>query len=112
MANHELFHIMYLEIILKNDISKRIIWYDEGMAQFMSLEKDYLQDKKQFQEFYFKVKKETKEFSKLNAITHGTSFCNELYNGYDLSYLCIRYLKDTLNDNDFKALIHNFAKIV
>ena len=34
-ASHELFHILYYKHILKNDYSKRIVWYDEGMAQFM-----------------------------------------------------------------------------
>ena len=33
-ASHELFHIFYLKYILNNDYSKRIVWYDEGMAQF------------------------------------------------------------------------------
>ena len=35
-ASHELFHILYMKYILKNDYSKRIVWYDEGMAQFIS----------------------------------------------------------------------------
>ena len=38
-ASHELFHILYMKYILNNDYSKRIVWYDEGMAQFMSGEK-------------------------------------------------------------------------
>lgn len=35
-ANHETFHIMYNELVWKGDYSKRIVWYDEGMAQFLS----------------------------------------------------------------------------
>ncbi len=38
-ASHELFHILYMKYTLKNDYSKRIVWYVEGMTQFMSGEK-------------------------------------------------------------------------
>ena len=43
-ASHELFHILYMKYILKNDYSNRIVWYDEGMAQFISGEKDKYAD--------------------------------------------------------------------
>ena len=39
-ASHELFHIFYQKYILKDNYKKRITWYDEGMAQYMSGEKD------------------------------------------------------------------------
>lgn len=110
-ANHELFHILYLKYILKNDFSKRIIWYDEGMAQFLSGEKDYLLNFDKFKNYYIKVKEETIIIPKLNEIKHGINFCNNNYNGYDLSYLCIRYLNEILNDNEFKNLMINFDKI-
>ena len=107
-ANHELFHILYLKYILKNDFSKRITWYDEGMAQFLSGEKDHLLNFDKFKNYYIKVKEETIIIPKLNEIKHGINFCNNNYNGYDLSYLCIRYLNEILNDNEFKNLINNF----
>ena len=44
-ASHELVHILYLKYILNNDYDKRIVWYDEGMAQYVSGEKDCLNDK-------------------------------------------------------------------
>ena len=59
-ASHELFHILYMKYILNNDYLKRIVWYDEGMAQFMSGEKDSLNDNSIFKDFYMKVKEETK----------------------------------------------------
>ena len=43
-ASHELFHILYMKYILKNDESKRIVWYDEGMAKFMSGETNALKN--------------------------------------------------------------------
>lgn len=111
MASHELFHIMYMEYILKNDYSKRIVWYDEGMAQYMSGEKDYLLNLELFKEYYLKVKESTKIYPNLNELEHGNIFYNDDYNGYDLSYLAIRYLSEILTEKEFKNLLGNFDKI-
>ena len=111
MASHEIFHIMYMRYILKNDHTKRIIWYDEGMAQFMSGEKHELLDFDNFKNFYMNVKDTTKIIPNMNEITHGDSFCNENYNGYDLSYLAIRYLNEVLHEVEFKELMSNFKRI-
>lgn len=110
-ASHELFHILYLKHILNNDYSKRIVWYDEGMAQYMSGEKDYLNDVSEFKLFYQKVKKQTKKIPILNDLEHGNLFCNDDYNGYDLCYLAIRYLSEILNKNEFKELMYNLDEI-
>ena len=40
-----------MKYILKDDYSKRIVWYDEGMAQFMSGEKDKYNDEKNLKSF-------------------------------------------------------------
>lgn len=110
-ASHELFHILYYKHILKNDYSKRIVWYDEGMAQFMSGEKESLNNDNCFKKFYYKVKEETKIIPQMNNLEHGTSFVNENYNGYDLCYLSIKYLSEILNDEQFRTLISNFTEI-
>ena len=110
-ASHELFHILYMKYILANDYSKRIVWYDEGMAQFVSGEKDYLEKNDNFLKFYFKVKEQTKIIPDMNTIEHGTSFCNDDYNGYDLSYLAIRYLSEILNRKQFIELMSQFSNI-
>ena len=109
-ASHELFHILYMKYILNNDSSKRIVWYDEGMAKFMSGEKDYLTEDK-FKEYYFNVREKTKTIPQMNSLKHGKSFVNEDYNGYDLSYLSIKYLSETLSDIQFKNLMSDFSKI-
>lgn len=111
LANHELFHILYMQYILKNDYQKRIVWYDEGMAQFLSGEMDELLDIEKFKKFYLKVKNNTLVIPNLNEIEHGTSFCNNNYNGYDLSYLCIRYLREIMTNEEFQNLMSNFPKI-
>ena len=110
-ASHELFHILYMKYILKNDYSNRIVWYDEGMAQFISGEKDKYADEEKFKRFYLKVKENTKIIPNLNNLKHGNSFCNDEYNGYDLSYLSVRYLNEILNSEDFKKLMSDFSTI-
>ena len=110
-SSHELFHILYMKYILKNDYSKRMVWYDEGMAQFMSGEKDKFADEDSFKNFYLRVKKETKVIANLNDLEHGDLFCNDKYNGYDLSYLSIKYLYDILNPEEFGKLISDFSNI-
>ena len=110
-SSHELFHIIYMKYILRNDYSKRIVWYDEGMAQFMSGEKDKYVDEECFKKFYLKVKEETKTIPNLNDLEHGNSFCNDEYNGYDLSYLSIKYLNDILNPVEFVKLMSDFSSI-
>mgnify|MGYP000012456448 FL=1 len=110
-ASHELFYILYMKYILKNDYSNRIVWYDEGMAQFISGEKDKYADAEKFKRFYLKVKENTKIIPNLNNLKHGNSFCNDEYNGYDLSYLSVRYLNEILNSEDFKKLMSDFSTI-
>ncbi len=109
-VSHELFHILYMKYILNNDYSKRIVWYDEGMAQFMSGEKDLLTDDA-FKDFYLNVREKTKVVPQMNSLEHGNSFVNENYNGYDLSYLSIKYLSEVLSAEQFKDLMSDFAKI-
>ena len=110
-ASHELFHILYMKYILKGDYSKRIVWYDEGMAQFMSGEKDKIVDEDTFKKFFLRVKEDTKEIPNLNDLKHGDSFYNDKYNGYDLSYLSVKYLNDILNPEKFVKLMPDFSKI-
>ena len=100
-----------MKYILKNDYSKRIVWYDEGMAQYFSGENDYLLDEEKFKKYYLHVKENTKIIPKMNNLKHGNSFCNDNYDGYDLSYLAVRYLHDILSKNDFKKLMSNFNLI-
>ncbi len=110
-ASHELFHIWYMKYILKNDYSKRIVWYDEGMAQFFSGENKKIDSEEKFKDYYFKVKELTKIIPNLNEVEHGNSFCNDNYNGYDLSYLCVRYLSETMSLESFKMLMSDFNRI-
>lgn len=112
MASHELFHIMYLELILNNDYSKRITWFDEGMAQYLSGEKDYLKDKTKFRTFIEKVIKKTKYIPNLNSLSHGANFCDDKYNGYDLSFIAVKYIIEVLHKDKIYYLLSDFDKIL
>ena len=110
-ASHELFHILYLKHILNGDLRNRIVWYDEGMAQFMSGEKDYLKDEKEFKNYFIESKEKNKILPNLNELWHGNSFYNDNYNGYQLSYLSIRYLYETLSKKEFYSLLFDIEKV-
>ena len=110
-ASHELFHILFLKHILNGDLRNRIVWYDEGMAQFMSGEKDYLKDEKEFKEFYIQAKQRNRIIPNLNELWHGNSFYNENYDGYQLSYLSIRYLYEALSEKEFYSLLFDIEKV-
>ncbi|MCI5553249.1 MAG: hypothetical protein MR388_05410 [Tenericutes bacterium] len=110
-SSHELFHILYMKYILKDNYDNRIVWYDEGMAQYFSGEKQKLDQEQLFIDFYIKVKENTKIIPNMNEITHGKSFYNDSYNGYDLSYLSIKYLSEIMSLEGFKKLMSDFNQI-
>ena len=103
---------MYLELILQNDYSKRIIWFDEGMAQYFSGEKDYLKDESNFNKFLEKVITKTKVIPDLNSLNHGIEFCNNSYNGYDLSYIAVKYLVEILITDELYNILGDFDRIL
>lgn len=102
---------MYLEFILKGDREKRIVWFDEGLAQLFSGETDHLEDEAEFKKFFENVKAHTKRIPDIKNLDHGESFMNDEYNMYDIGYLIARYLKETLSAEDFRSLIGDFDKI-
>ena len=99
MASHELFHIMYQELIWKKENQNRIIWFDEGMAQLFSGENDYNLSEENFSNWFNYVLNRTHEIPNLNELKHGSSFENEKYSGYNLSLLSVKYLSNHLYSN-------------
>ena len=110
LASHELFHIMYHELVIFKTRQEHLTWFDEGCAQFFSGEKDY-ELNEGFSEWFKKVKSETKKIPELNNLTHGETFKNEDYNGYDLSLLAVKNIYDRLGFESFKRLIQNSSSI-
>jgi hypothetical protein len=111
MASHELFHIMYQELIWQKEDKPRIVWFDEGMAQLFSGEySDNLSDEN-FENWFKEVVQNTKAIPNLNELTHGNMFETEDYSGYKLSLLSVKYLFDILTIDEFKNLMHDTEKI-
>ena len=99
---HEITHYFYKYYVYGQD-KKRIVWVDEGLAQLVSGQKDYLNDKNIFVDFLNANLKESIDLN-LNLLNHDDrSFGNN--NGYKLSYIAIRYLFDTNEKNDFLNII-------
>ena len=110
LAQHELFHIMYHELIVENNRKDYLTWFDEGCAQFFSGEKEY-ELNEGFNEWFNKVKSETNSIPKLNDLSHGDSFKTDDYNGYDLSLLAVKNLYDRLGFDEFKYLLTNGSRV-
>lgn len=113
---HELAHIFYRSIY--NGKYDRIIWFDEGLAQYLSGEKNSLEkDDDKFKEWYLdKIVGCGKEIPKIEFLQkHGGSYGSFVdtetnkYSGYDLSYLMIRYIIE--HDDDIISLLHDGKRI-
>lgn len=102
MASHEYVHLVYKENIQEPG-NNRVVWFDEGLAVFLSGEKDNLKDKEKFKTWFFnKIVSDNNIIPKINFLQkHGSKYGEFVdlethkYNGYDLSYLAIRYLVET-----------------
>ena len=110
-ASHELFHIMYQELVWEKHNKKRIVWFDEGMAQFFSGE-NYKEMTLNFAEWLNNVKFNTKKIPDLNNLNHGSDFVTKEYSGYNLSLLAVKYLYDILGIDEFKKLIFDNDRII
>ena len=112
MASHELFHIMYKELIWEKEGNKRIVWFDEGMAQFFSNENACNLNDENFERWLNTVVEKTKKIPNLNDLKHGENFETDDYSGYSLSLLSVKYLYDLLGFDEFKKLMHDNNKIM
>lgn len=110
-ASHELFHIMYQELVWEKNNLDRIVWFDEGMAQFFSGERDK-EIMLDFTNWFDRIKSNTKIIPNLNKLNHGSAFETEEYSGYDLSLLAVKYLYDKLGIDEFKKLISDNDRII
>lgn len=112
MASHELFHIMYMELIWEKDGKPRIVWFDEGMAQLFSGEYDKELSDEKFYVWFENLIEETKEIPNLNDLSHNGNFETDGYSGYKLSLLAVKYLYETLGYDKFKELMYNTDDII
>ncbi|MDE5587192.1 MAG: hypothetical protein K2I72_02335, partial [Bacilli bacterium] len=94
---HVLVHMLFQsKPILAHD---RVLWYEEGLAQLLSGEKYSLEEKGKFKDFMLRkvFAEEWKVPSIEYLFEHGNKFGkfdSDDYNGYSISYMLIRYLRD------------------
>lgn len=106
---HELVHYLYKYYVYGKD-NERITWVDEGLAQFFSGQKDDLRDYKTYN-LFLEENLECCDNVDLNKLNHNDrSFGNK--NGYNLSYIAIRYLYETYNHEEFINIIKNKEKLL
>ena len=109
IASHELFHIMYQELIWKKNNMNRIIWFDEGMAQFFSGE--FAKEIENFDDFVRMTINNTKKIPNLNTLSHGSKFETDDYSGYKLSFIAVKYIYDKIGMQEFRKLLYDVDKI-
>ena len=117
---HELTHVIYRNYIQEEGINNRIVWFDEGLASFLSGEKNALLDNDRLKEFIeIKISGENKEIPKISYLhKHGANYGEfvdtktKKYNGYDWSYLMIRYLIETLSKEELNGLMRSKQSIL
>lgn len=115
---HEAFHIFYRSLIYGKP-QNRIVWFDEGMAQFVSGQKNHLSDEA-FAKYYQSFRKNYKPIANLNERIQGNSQVPDdkifkrkgIINGYAISYLAIRYLAETKGIDYLKTIMKDKDKIL
>lgn len=112
---HEFVHLVYMNAVQEKGNEKRVVWVDEGLAQLLSGQKEDLLDKERFKIWFMNhILGANKEIPSINFLKqHGSeygSFCDtktNKYNGYDFSYVLIRYLLETVDKTEFQRIIRN-----
>ena len=101
---HELVHHIYLYYVY-GEKNERITWADEGIAQLFSGQNEKLNDANLYNDFLSQNLSCVKNFN-LNQLNHDDkSFLND--NGYNLSYIAVRYLYETNSLDKFINIISN-----
>lgn len=114
---HEGFHIFYRDLIYLG--SDRIVWFDEGAAQYFSDEKAFL-SQDEFKKYYLNFRKGYKPVNNLNERIQGNKSVPDdkifmrkgIINGYSISYLAVKYLVDTKGEEYIKTLMRDNEKIL
>lgn len=101
---HEYIHLLYNEYITK----ERVVWLDEGIALNLSYEKNMLHDEKRFNDFMKNICLMKEYIGNMSNLSHENgNFVTDEYNGYDLSYICVKYLMKIYTKEEFNKLIRN-----
>lgn len=101
---HELIHHLYKYYVYGKD-KERITWVDEGIAQYFSGQKDDMKDDEKYK-LFLEENLQSIDNINLNELNHNDrSFGDN--NGYNLSYMAIRYLYENNSHEEFIKIIKN-----
>ncbi len=107
---HEIVHHIY-RFYIEENIEDRITWFDEGLAMNFSFDHDKYNNDNMFIQFLNTKILTIKNIPCINDLSHGDRFINDDYNGYDLSYLVIRYLIEVNSEDEFYKIMKSKDKI-
>ena len=102
---HEYIHILNNEYIFNSET--RITWLDEGIALNLSKQRGkFLKEK-------YPILKSNLNKINLNKLQHEQqTFMSQNINGYDISYLTVKYLMETMSREEFNNIIRKNEKIL
>ncbi|MDO4391920.1 MAG: hypothetical protein Q4C11_02300 [Clostridium sp.] len=101
---HEYIHILYNECVRQEN--EHFTWMDEGIAMNLSKEKGRFVKEK------FPILKQDINSINLNDLSHENgNFVTQKLNGYDVSYLAVKYLIEMLSKEKFSMLIRDSKAI-
>ncbi|MDE6141226.1 MAG: hypothetical protein K2G03_01345 [Bacilli bacterium] len=117
---HECVHLLYFVFYQLKDEESRVIWFDEGLACNLSGEMGDCRDLDKFKSFYLKnIVNRHLNIPKIEyLLKHGTKYGefkdaeNNLYDGYYISYVIVRYLLEVLPKDRLFNLLGNFEEIM
>lgn len=117
--SHELIHIIYQNYIQEKGLQNKVVWFDEGLAQNLSGEKNHLLNDETLRTYLsnnvFNQNKVVPNIEYLNK--HGNKFGsfidgdNNTYNGYVWSYLMVRYLIETTSTEKLNQIMRSKEQI-
>ena len=107
---HELVHLIYHEKVSKF----HCIWLEEGLAQYLSGQKSFLEADNQKYLKWLEKEIFSKEIPPIDFLKHHGGkygqFCDcdtNKYNGYDISYALVRFIIESYNHSDIINIIKN-----
>ena len=112
---HEFIHLVYDNQVPYN----HCVWLEEGLAQFLSGQKSFLEaDEKKYLNWLKKsvLEKEIPPITFLKK--HGSNYgefcdCNtDKYNGYDISYALLRFIIDEYSEEKLNEIIRDSSALL
>ena len=117
---HECVHLLYYVFYQLKDKDARVVWFDEGLALNLSGQMSDCRDLDKFKSFYLKnVANKHLKIPKIEyLLKHGNKYGEfeddetNLYSGYYISYVIVRYLLEVLPKDRLFNLLGNYEEIM